>query len=260
MATLPFLKYSGNGNDFVVLDHPQILLTPELIQKICNRHFGVGADGVLVLSDDKIADGRMQIFNADGSEAEMCANGLRSLVTYLDRKLNHPKDVYNIQTMNALYSVKRRGDFFALEMSELKEKNIYDLSSFVEFKNKFFINTGVPHIVFLSHDVKDIDIKKKGSYYRHHSLFPRGTNVNFVEILDEQKQRVYVRTYERGVEDETLSCGTGLVAAAIALSQWLGWSGEITLETLGGKQKVSVGEKVFYSGEVTFSFQGEFNL
>lgn len=260
MATLPFSKYSGNGNDFIILDHPTAPITHELVEKLCHRHFGVGADGVLVLSDAEGVDGRMQIFNADGGEAEMCANGLRCLVTYLDQKLKEKKETYFIKTMNAVYPVIKKGKAFALEMSEIKDQNLYDLSGFNEFKNKFFVNTGVPHLVFLSEDVKKIEIKKTGAHYRYHSVFPRGTNVNFVQVTDEKSQKAYVRSYERGVEDETYSCGTGLTASALALSHWLGWKGEITLETLGGKQTVIVGDKIFYSGEVTLSFQGEYPL
>jgi diaminopimelate epimerase len=253
---MKFQKYSGNGNDFVILDHPTTPITAFLVEKLCSRHFGVGADGVLVLSASSAADVRMQIFNADGGEAEMCANGLRCLATYFDRKSQNRKDTYLVQTMNALYPVIRKGQSFALEMSEIKDKNLYDLSIFKDFSKSFFINTGVPHLVFQAFEAKKIDIKKVGSHYRYHSLFPRGTNVNFVEVMDQKKQSVYVRTYERGVEDETHSCGTGLVATALSLSDWFGWKGEIQLETKGGQQVVSLGDKVFYSGEVTFCFEG----
>jgi diaminopimelate epimerase len=118
----------------------------------------------------------------------------------------------------------------------------------------------VPHLVFLANDVSKIDVKKVGSYYRYHSMFPNGTNVTFVEVQDNESHRAYARTYERGVEDETHSCGTGLTATALALSHWLKWTGDIKLQTKGGQQIVSVGEKVFYSGEVIECFKGEVNL
>jgi diaminopimelate epimerase len=160
--------------------------------------------------------------------------------------------------MNAIYPVFKKGSSFALEMSEIKDKNIYDLSPFKAFLNSFYINTGVPHLVLQTKNNKAIDVKRTGSEFRHHSLFPKGTNVNFVEIDKDKNQTATVRTYERGVEDETYSCGTGLTATALALSEWLGWHGDIRLMTKGGIQNVFVGEKVFYSGEVTFCFKGRF--
>lgn len=258
-TTLPFQKYSGNGNDFIILDHPEVSITPQLVKELCDRHFGVGADGVLVLKTEAGADGRMQIFNADGGEAEMCGNGLRCLATYLDKKQGQIKNAYRIKTMNGLYEVSKQDGSFAIEMSEIKDKNLYDLSQFHEFERSFYINTGVPHLVFLVKDAKEIDIKPTAQRFRFHKMFPGGTNVSFVEVISGH-QTGYVRTYERGVEDETHSCGTGLTATALALNYWMGWKEIITLKTLGGTQKVNVGNKVYYSGEVKFCFSGEFNL
>lgn len=257
--TLKFTKYSGNGNDFIILDRPSVEMTPSFVKKMCDRHFGVGADGILTLNDFSGTDGEMRIYNADGGEAEMCGNGLRCLATYIDQKLGQAKNAYRIKTMNATYEVIRQDGAFAIEMSEIKDQNLYDLSSFHEFERSFFINTGVPHLVFLVKDAKSIDIKPTAARYRFHSTFPNGTNVSFVEIQKDY-QTAYVRTYERGVEDETHSCGTGLTASALALNYWNGWKEVITLKTLGGTQRVLVGEKVYYSGEVKFCFSGEYNL
>jgi diaminopimelate epimerase len=254
-----FHKYSGNGNDFIVLDKPTFDLTPDLIQKMCDRHFGIGADGILLLTPESGADGRMQIFNADGGEAEMCGNGIRCLVTYLDTQNNHAKNNYTIKTMNGSYDVTKKDGAFAVEMSEIKEENLYDLSAFNEFNRAFYINTGVPHLVFLVHEAKRIDIKSRAPQYRFHKMFPKGTNVSFVQIL-EGFQTAYVRTYERGVEDETLSCGTGLTACGLALKHWNNWAGTITLKTLGGTQKISINDKIYYSGEVKFCFAGDYLL
>lgn len=255
-----FKKYSGNGNDFIILDDPKYEVTSELVQRLCSRAFGVGADGVLILGPGNGLDGKMRILNADGGEAEMCANGLRSLVTYLDSKQDLKKETYKIQTMNAVYEVSLREGRFAIEMAEIRDANLYDLSSFTEFRKAFYINTGVPHLVLLTDDVKTINIKERGAFYRHHSIFPRGTNVNFVEILDNSKQELLVRSYERGVEDETYSCGTGLVASALALHDWNKWEGEVKMLTKGGEQYVHLGNKVYYSGEVKFCFEGEFEV
>lgn len=254
--SLKFSKYSGNGNDFIILDHPEVEMTPELVQRLCSRHFGVGADGVLTLGLREGFDGEMRIYNADGGEAEMCGNGLRCLATYLDDKSDGEKEAYRIKTMNGSYSVMKKNGSFAIEMSEIKDENRFDLSEFNEFDQKYFVNSGVPHLVFLGQEIKNIDMKLMAPKYRYHSMFPGGTNVNVVEVLDQAKQIAYVRTYERGVEDETHSCGTGLTASALALSHWLGWKGDITLMNKGGKQMVSVGDKIYYSGEVTRAFTG----
>lgn len=254
-----FEKYSGNGNDFIITSENP-LLDNEKIVKLCHRNFGIGADGVITIGPSEKADARMRIFNADGGEAEMCGNGLRCVVTYLDKTWEKKKDSYLIETMNSVYTVNRKGGTFAVEMTEIKDQNIHDLSIFKDFINSFYINTGVPHLVLLANDVKRIDIKIKGAFYRFHSLFPKGTNVTFVEVLDMDSRRAYARTYERGVEDETLSCGTGLTATALALSHWFQWKGDITLLTKGGEQVVSIGDKVLYSGEVTFCFKGEVEL
>ncbi len=255
-----FVKYSGNGNDFIIFDEgPSIVLTEENVKRICDRHFGVGADGILLLGKDTDVDGTMRIFNADGGEAEMCGNGLRCLATYLDLKSNPKKESYLIKTMNNIYKIGKNNGRFAILMNAITDHNSVDLSSFNDFEKKFYVNTGVPHLVFLCKDVKKIDIKKTAPQFRYHSLFPRGTNVSFVELLPES-QSAYARTYERGVEDETHSCGTGLTAVGLALSHWFGWRGDINLKTLGGNQTVRVDNEVYYSGEVNFCFSGEVEL
>lgn len=259
MNKIKFSKYSGNGNDFIILDRPDYSVSSELVMKMCDRHFGVGADGVLVLTSETGFDGRMQIFNADGGEAEMCGNGIRCLVTYIDDKAQARKDSYRIKTMNGAYEVARRNGAFAVEMSEIKDQNKYDLASFNEYKRVFYVNTGVPHLVFETPEAKRIDIKSRAPQFRFHKMFPNGTNVSFLQVL-EGHQTAYVRTYERGVEDETFSCGTGLTACGVALSRWYGWRGTITLKTLGGIQYISIGDKVQYSGEVKFCFEGTYTL
>lgn len=256
---MKFQKYSGNGNHFVILDNPATSISKEQIALICDPHFGVGADGVLLLTETQGHDARMQIFNSDGGEAEMCGNGIRCVAAFLHDKDKGSKDNYLVKTMNGSYSVTKKNDSFAIEMSEIKDKNAFDLSKFKDFQNSFFINTGVPHLVFESMNIKEIDIKQTASKYRYHSMFPNGTNVSFVEVLPGTKT-AYVRTYERGVEDETYSCGTGLTATALALNHWFGWKDTITLKTLGGNQYVTIGDQILYSGEVKKCFEGEILL
>lgn len=259
MTTTKFVKYSGNGNDFIIMSD-EVKLSKEIINRLCHRQFGIGADGIITLGPSSRADARMRIYNADGGEAEMCGNGLRCLATYFDTQVALKKDHYLIETMNSIYPVVRTAKGFGVFMSEIKDKNIYDLSSFKDYQKSFYINTGVPHLVFLAENIKKIDIKKVASYYRFHSLFPNGTNVTFVEVINADEKTAYARTYERGVEDETFSCGTGLTATALALSHWLNWKGEIQLLTLGGKQFVTIDENIFYSGEVIECFKGEVKL
>ncbi len=258
--SIPFVKYSGNGNDFIILRGSPLTLNAQLIEEMCHRTMGIGADGVLVLSEEPGADARMRIYNSDGGEAEMCANGLRCLVTYLDSYIIPKKNAYDILTMNACYQVSKQGDRFAIEMAEIKDHDLYDFSGLHPFEKSFFVNTGVPHLVFLVKDAKEIDIRRVAPEYRSHKLLPNGANVSFVEILDDEKQSVYVRTFERGVEDETYSCGTGLTASGVALLNWFEWKGDITLFTKGGEQKVQISEKVTYSGDVKFCFHGEWPL
>lgn len=259
MTLTPFVKYSGNGNDFIIMSD-EVKLAPEIISRLCHRNFGIGADGIVTLGASTKADAKMRIYNADGSEAEMCGNGLRCLATYLDDISSPKKDNYLIETMNSVYPTFRKNKSFALEMSEIKDKNILDLSSFKDFMQSFYINTGVPHLIFLAQEIHKIDIKKVGAFYRYHSLFTKGTNVTFVEVVDNDSRKAKARTYERGVEDETYSCGTGLTATALALGHWFNWSGDIHLHTKGGQQIVSLGEKVLYSGEVIRCFKGEVEL
>jgi diaminopimelate epimerase len=258
--SIPFVKYSGNGNDFIILRGSPLTLNAKLIEEMCHRTMGIGADGVLVLSLEAGADGRMRIYNSDGGEAEMCANGLRCLVTYLDSYIVPKKNSYDILTMNACYQVSKMGDRFAIEMSEIKDHGLYDFSSLHPYEKSFFVNTGVPHLVFLVNDAKVIDIRKAAPPFRHHKVLPTGANVSFIEVLDRDVQSAYVRTFERGVEDETYSCGTGLTATGVALLNWFGWKNDITLFTKGGEQKVQITDKVMYSGDVKFCFQGEWPL
>lgn len=255
MSTTHFHKYSGNGNDFIILELD--FITSERVQKLCHRNLGIGADGVLLLTPSDKADIKMRIFNADGTEADMCGNGLRCVASFIDKKHSEPKEHYKVETKNAVYSVFKKNEKMNIEMNEMKEKNLYDLSSFTEFTQSFFINTGVPHLVFLTEDVKKIDIKERGSFYRYHSTFPKGTNVNFLEMRDRDKLEFYVRSYERGVEDETYSCGTGIVACAHALHEWFSMRGEMHFETKGGHHIVHINEKVMFSGEVFEVYKGE---
>jgi diaminopimelate epimerase len=254
-----FDKYSANGNDFIILKDPGRDLSSFVLEKMCDRHFGIGADGVLYLLKSDRADARMRIFNSDGGEAEMCANGLRALVHHWNGLQEEKKPSYKIETMNGIYEVLCEDGRVQIEMSEISDKNLYQAPQYHDFEKSFFINTGVPHLVLLGPN-RDLKIKELGARYRFDQRFPKGSNVNFVEVLSRGEQKAYVRTYERGVEDETLSCGTGLTATALALSEWFGWKGVIHLSNKGGNQEVLIDQRVYYSGDITFSFRGEYPL
>lgn len=256
MERTHFFKYTANGNDFIIVDESQFHWTQDEIAEICQRHFGVGADGVLVVGRSLNADATMRIFNSDGREAEMCGNGLRCLVHYL-YDFVEKKDSYVIKTMNDTFTVTRKNERFFIDMNVMKDVGTFDLSLFKEFPKSYFINTGVPHLCFLVEDVKKINIKDQAPFYRHHPLFPKGTNVNFIQVMDGENQTAYVRTYERGVEDETFSCGTGVTASAHALHSFLGWKGNIKIFNLGGEHLVELSDRVLFSGTERFVFKGE---
>lgn len=259
---LHFTKLSGNGNDFVLLERPGVDLTPELIRKLCDRHFGVGADGVLIADSSQEADVRMTIYNADGSCASMCANGARSLGDYYHRKMANPKrDQYVIQTAKSLYPIILKNNSFALQMTEKRDIQKYDLS-FIQapfIKKTYFIDTGVPHVVIEVENVEEIDLMAWGKKIRFDQIFPNGTNVNFFHRYP-NGQNARVRSYERGVEGETYSCGTGLTAVAWACHQFYGWKNEMTFHTKGGEHVLTLNEKdeMFLQGEVIWCFEGDY--
>ncbi|MFH1640516.1 MAG: diaminopimelate epimerase [Candidatus Omnitrophota bacterium] len=226
MAKIDFTKMVASGNDFVIIEaRPQsIVHSPQsLAKRICDRKYGVGADGLLVLEKSKVADIRMRIFNADGSEAEMCGNGARCVALYLSR--NHQVTLpvrqagrspgHQIETKAGIVSFKVNKNDVSIKLTEPKNIKL-DLP--IKVNNHTlkvnFIDTGVPHTVIFVEGLDKIDVGGLGRKIRYHKAFvPRGTNVDFVELIDTSSIRI--RTYERGVEDETLSCGTGIVAAAL---------------------------------------------
>lgn len=216
MKKLPFVKMQGSGNDFVLVE-AKTGQAPraEFVRDICDRKFGAGADGVLVISNSKKADRRMRIFNADGSEAEMCGNGARCSVLWTARSLGSSKKTVTLETKAGVIRGEVKGDRIRLGMTDPKDIRL-DVHVSVEGKDyeADYVNTGVPHAVIEVKTIDGILVRDIGRAIRHHKIFsPAGTNVNFIQL---QKDRtVLIRTYERGVEDETLACGTGSVASAI---------------------------------------------
>lgn len=207
-----FSKFQGTGNDFILIDdrekkHTQN--TEELFRLLCDRKFGIGADGLILIRNHEKANFEMVYHNADGKKGSMCGNGGRCAVVFA-KKLGLCTDEGTFVHDGTLYSFRILSNDF-IELAILKQKpEVKQLHNEVTF----FVNTGSPHYVQFVTDVENTDVTEHGKKIRNSDMFkPDGTNVNFVQVLD--KDKIYVRTYERGVEAETLSCGTGVVAAAL---------------------------------------------
>ncbi len=215
---LPFAKFAGCGNDFILIDNrlgefPVNL--PNIFSKLCHRHFGIGADGVILLESSQSADCRMRIFNADNSEAEMCGNGVRCFVKWIET-IGCKKPYYIIDTMHRKIKASIKDSFVQVEMGIPKDLR-WNIP--IEFRDQnlvgHYLNTGVPHVVIFVENVDEIDVNSWGAAVRNHSNWgEQGANVNFVQFISNQK--IKARTYERGVEGETLACGTGATASALA--------------------------------------------
>jgi len=216
MREIKFSKYSGAGNDFILIDNRdgKIKADKEIIASMCARHISIGADGLILLENSDKADIKMHYFNADGGEAEMCGNGTRCLVAFA-RKVGIEKERYSIETMERALSAEIRDNNVAIEMGEVLD-TLLNLDIEIDAQNYtvHFTNTGVPHTILFVDDLEEIDLQDTGSKIRYHQRFqPKGTNADFVKVTG--KKSVEMRVYERGVEGETLACGTGVTAAAI---------------------------------------------
>ncbi|MCK4244318.1 MAG: diaminopimelate epimerase [Candidatus Omnitrophica bacterium] len=214
---LRFIKLQAGGNDFILIDNRKALIKnrKKCALKLCRRQFSIGADGLLLLENSKIADFRMRIYNPDGTEAEMCGNGIRCLIRFICLKKLLVQKKISIETADGIYSGKVKGDLTLVKMKEPKEIR---LNLKLRIKGKkytlYFINLGVPHTVLFVDDLEKVDMEDLAPSIRDDKrFFPLGTNVDFVKIVNYHSLKL--RTYERGVEAETLSCGTGAAAAAI---------------------------------------------
>lgn len=269
MRQLNFVKMVASGNDFVIIKNsPQsIVRSPQILaKKISDRRYGVGADGLLILEKSKVADFKMRVLNPDGSEAEMCGNGARCVALYAkENKIAANK--MRIDTIAGIIEAEVSKDKVRLKMSDPKDIRLnFNIS--VEGKNYkvSFVNTGVPHTVMFVENLDLWDVKRIGRTIRHHKLFaPKGTNVNFVET--EKGNFIKVRTYERGVEDETLACGTGVTASAIISAISKKFKSPISCLTKSGdKLKVyfnRIGDNfknVYLEGGAKVVFYGQYPL
>jgi diaminopimelate epimerase len=264
---LRFTKMNGAGNDFILFDNRvgDVRLDRNQIALLCDRHRGIGADGILLLEKPtNRADFRMRYFNADGGEAEMCGNGARCFARFAN-KVARPSEKISFETPAGVISAELKGDLVTLQMTEPTDLRL-NVELLAEHKTVHFINSGVPHVVILVSKINDVDVRSEGAAIRYHKMFsPSGTNVNFIEKRG--SNRIAIRTYERGVEDETLACGTGIVASALIFAATQDCEGPITVLARGGDE-LRVGfetvdaafHKVTLTGPAEFVFEGTIEI
>lgn len=257
---LHFYKYQGTGNDFILIDNRknEIDLTTEQIKWLCDRRFGVGADGLMMLEIEPGADFKMVYFNSDGNESSMCGNGGRCISAFA-KKIGVINDRAKFIAIDGVHEAVIHEGFVSLKMNDVKsiEKN----------EDHFYLNTGSPHYVKFVEDVNQYNVFEEGKKIRYNDRFAaEGTNVNFIEKKDDV---VFVRTYERGVEGETLSCGTGVTASALvaAINGIATGKNYCKISTLGGDLRVKfdkVLETNFYNiwleGPAEFVFEGQIEI
>jgi diaminopimelate epimerase len=219
---IEFYKMSGSGNDFIIIDNRDLSLNisdlPAFVRKVCARKISIGADGLFLIEPSKSVDFKWQFFNADGSMAEMCGNGSRCVARYAYLKGIAGKKM-SFETIAGIISAEVKDDVVKVKLTDPSEVKT---GIKIEAGGQTFIldsvDTGVPHAVVFVDDPDNCDVYNNGRAIRYHEYFaPRGTNADFIAVIDRHKIRV--RTYERGVENETLACGTGMVAAALTAAQ-----------------------------------------
>jgi diaminopimelate epimerase len=264
-----FTKMNGSGNDFVMIDNREgaVRLQPEQIVRICDRHRGVGADGILLLEKGSNgADFRMRYYNRDGGEAEMCGNGARCFTRFANKVAGAPAKI-SFQTPAGLIRGELHGESVTLQMSEPKDLRLgLEITASGSKERVHFINSGVPHVVVPVSKVADVDVARRGKALRDHKQFaPAGANVNFIEKRG--PQQIAIRTYERGVEEETQACGTGVVASALIFAAMENVAGPVRVTVRSGSE-LSVDFKragdrftnVTLTGPAEFAFEGTIDL
>ena len=262
---LRFTKMNGAGNDFVMLDNRagNIQLDPKLIRLICDRHRGVGADGILLVENaENGADFRMRYYNADGGEAEMCGNGARCFARFVD-KIAGTREKVSFETPAGIIGARLHDDLVTLNMSDPIDLRLnMPLQIDGEDATVHYINSGVPHVVVPVSRIDVVHVQTRGAAIRRHKMFsPKGANVNFLEKRGAKK--IAIRTYERGVEDETLACGTGVVASALIFGATEKIDGPIGVLVRGGNELTVNFERdaekfcdVTLTGPAEFVFEG----
>jgi diaminopimelate epimerase len=254
---LNFYKYQGTGNDFVILDNRQNEikdLAHKQIEKLCDRRFGIGADGLMLLTLKDGFDFEMIYYNADGNESSMCGNGGRCLVKFA-YDLGIHKSIYKFLAIDGEHEAE-------IETNGIVRLKMQDVNVVEEQATHSILNTGSPHFVKYTVNVDAIDVVESGKSIRYSKAFEKeGININFVEKIDDNT--IFVRTYERGVEDETLSCGTGVTAAALVSAHNQNGYNQINVKTLGGNLSVEFEKhgthlfnNIWLCGPATFVYKG----
>jgi diaminopimelate epimerase len=255
--TIEFFKYQGTGNDFVMIDNRDLQFpkVKEAIKKLCDRRFGIGGDGLILLENDATTDFKMVYYNSDGNESTMCGNGGRCLVAFA-----HFLDIFEDQTtftaIDGLHEAEIHNGIIKLKM--------IDVHSIKNIDADFELNTGSPHCVKFVETVEDYQIYENGKKIRNSaSYYQDGINVNFVEQISENE--IFIRTYERGVEDETFSCGTGATASALVFLKDKNQF-SVKVKVLGGNLKVYAEQSgetfknIWLEGPAKQVFKGKINL
>ncbi len=256
-----FYKYQGTGNDFVILENRNQQydhLTQKQVKQICDRRFGIGGDGLMLLNKHPELDFEMKYYNADGNESSMCGNGGRCLVQFAKNQ-GMFKSTYQFMAIDG----RHEADIDMRNIVRLKMKDVDK----VDYHSSYAIlNTGSPHFVKFATNVEDIDVMQTGQEIRNSKAFAaEGINVNFVETIDEDS--IFVRTYERGVEDETLSCGTGVTASALMNAHNEKGFNRVEVKTPGGHLSVEFNkiddehfDNIWLCGPAEFVYKGEIEI
>jgi diaminopimelate epimerase len=267
---LRFTKMNGCGNDFILVDNRgrNIALTPENVRRLCDRHSGVGADGLILLEPCQSgeADWAWDFYNSDGSTGEMCGNGARCFARFV-RKLTGAADQVTFKTGAGIITARFNGDLVTVNLTEpadLRLNQQVPLASGPQPVHS--VNTGVPHAVLFVPEADKAMVSELGPEIRRHSHFsPRGTNVNFVQVLG--PNHIRVRTFERGVEGETLACGTGVSASALVSAKLHGFQSPVRVDVRSGAQlQVAFAQSangfsnVTLTGPADFVFEGQIEI
>ena len=255
--TTKFYKFQGTGNDFIMIDNRDLIFpkNTETIARLCDRRFGIGGDGLILLENEKGYDFKMVYYNSDGNESTMCGNGGRCLVAFA-----YMLDIFEEQCR----FIAIDGPHDASIDNGLVQLKMIDVDTVEDFEGNTVLNTGSPHFVQRVENLKDYEVFAKGKAIRNSEKFLKeGINVNFVEVLAENQ--LFVRTYERGVEDETYSCGTGVTASAISYLRNKNMN-EVKVKVLGGNLKVRLEKdgdsfkNIWLEGPAKLVFEGKVNL
>ena len=266
---LKFTKLQGNGNDFILIDEFERMVIPDEMKGqfahlYCDRRFGIGADGVLYLGRSTEADLAMRLFQPDESEAAMCGNGIRCLARHAFDQGYAPQSC-TVETKAGIMGVEmgyENDTFMAtitmpdprFDRKDIPATGEGEYKETIEGYEVYAVNTGVPHAVIFVDDLEAVPLPELAPAIRHHPTFPEGANVNIV--AREGEDTIRIRTFERGIEEETTSCGTGATAAA-ALAHHLGYLGpRVRVETQGGPLEITIGEKTLMKGPAVKVFQG----